>query len=115
MAAGNDEAGSIPMAVAAGLGRMGRSGMLLSEKFGSCIRLCKVFTDLPLIENSTDDSTDTMPCKTCRACAKACPGDAIGEGPFEGRSLHSEDKCDAYWAKGHVGCAICIAACPMTP
>ena len=45
---GNGEAKSVPMAVTAGLGRVGRHGMLLTDKFGACLRLCKVFTDMPL-------------------------------------------------------------------
>ena len=39
---------TIPMAVDAGLGELGRNGLLLTEKYGPRVRLCKVFTDLPL-------------------------------------------------------------------
>jgi hypothetical protein len=45
---GNDTALSIPLAIDAGLGAMGRNGLLLTSDFGPCVRLCKVFTDLPL-------------------------------------------------------------------
>jgi len=45
---GNDTALSIPLAVDAGLGELGRNGLLITPQFGPRVRLCKVFTDLPL-------------------------------------------------------------------
>ena len=46
---GNDTALSIPLAMAAGLGEWSRMGLLVTEKFGPRVRLCKVFTDMPAI------------------------------------------------------------------
>jgi len=34
--------------VDAGLGELGRNGLLVTPEFGSRVRLCKVFTELPL-------------------------------------------------------------------
>jgi len=45
--AGNDMALSIPLAVDAGLGELGRNGLLITKEFGPRLRLCKVFTNLP--------------------------------------------------------------------
>ncbi len=45
---GNDTALSIPLALAAGLGELGRMGLLITPQFGPRIRLCKVFTNMPL-------------------------------------------------------------------
>ena len=45
---GNDTALSIPLAVDSGLGELGRNGLLVTPQYGPCVRICKVFTDLPL-------------------------------------------------------------------
>jgi len=45
----NDTALSIPLAIDAGLGELGRNGLLITAEYGYCIRLCKIFTNLPLI------------------------------------------------------------------
>ena len=45
---GNDTSLSIPLAIDAGLGELGRHGLLITPEYGPCVRLCKVFTDLPL-------------------------------------------------------------------
>ncbi|MBU0595790.1 hypothetical protein KJ567_03800 [Candidatus Bipolaricaulota bacterium] len=52
---GNDTALSIPLAVDAGLGQLGRNGLLVTQQFGPCVRLCKVFTDLPLASDAPRD------------------------------------------------------------
>ena len=43
----NDTALSIPLAVDAGLGQLGRHGLLINPKVGSRCRISKIFTDLP--------------------------------------------------------------------
>ena len=45
---GNDTLQSIPLAIDAGLGEMGRNGLMLTPEYGPRLRICKVFTDLPL-------------------------------------------------------------------
>ena len=37
-----------PLAIMAGLGELSRIGILITPEFGPRVRLCKVFTDLPL-------------------------------------------------------------------
>ena len=44
---GNDTACSIPLAIDAGLGELGRNTLLITPEFGPRVRLAKVFTDLP--------------------------------------------------------------------
>ncbi|MEE8604596.1 MAG: reductive dehalogenase domain-containing protein, partial [Candidatus Aminicenantaceae bacterium] len=46
--AGNGTGLSIPMAIDAGLGELGRMGLLMTPKYGPRIRLAKVITDMPL-------------------------------------------------------------------
>jgi epoxyqueuosine reductase QueG len=45
---GNDVSLSIPYAIAAGLGELGRHGMLITPEYGPRVRLVKVFTELEL-------------------------------------------------------------------
>jgi len=40
---GNDTALSIPLAIDAGLGELGRSGLLITLQYGPRVRLCKIF------------------------------------------------------------------------
>ena len=55
MPLGNEMALSIPMAVDAGLGELGRNGLLITEKFGPRVRICKVITSLPLVPDKPVD------------------------------------------------------------
>ena len=49
---GNNTGLSIPMAIDAGLGELGRLGILITPKYGPRIRLAKVITDLPMAYGS---------------------------------------------------------------
>ena len=122
---GNDTAISIPLAMAAGLGEYSRMGLLVTEKFGPRVRLCKVFTDLPLQCDSYRPFGVVEFCKTCKRCATDCTpqaiscGDMTEEGPTV--SNHSGvlkwyvngEKCFAFWAKNRMSCTICMRVCPF--
>ena len=92
---GNPFEGVLPhktAAVLSGLGFVGKSGLFLSEKFGSKVRLATILTDmpvsaeLPVIENG---------CGSCTACQRACPAGAIyGELPkTDGTRNFDAEKC----------------------
>ncbi len=104
-------------AVLSGLGFVGKSGLFLSEKYGSKVRLATVLTDCPftaeqpIIENG---------CGSCDACKNACPAGAIfGELPTtDGERNFDPEKCSKYMkehfqdiGRGSV-CGICIKVCP---
>ncbi len=104
-------------AVLAGLGFVGKSGLFLSEDYGSKVRLATILTDLPLqserpvIENG---------CGECNACKLACPAGAIfGELPkTDGERNYDPEKCSRYMkehfqdvGRGSV-CGVCIKVCP---
>ena len=104
-------------AVLSGLGFVGKSGLFLSEKYGSKVRLATVLTDMPLrselpvIENG---------CGECTRCRDACPAGAIyGEKPTtDGNRNIDAEKCSRYMkehfqdiGRGSV-CGICIKVCP---
>jgi reductive dehalogenase len=123
----NDTAQSIPFAIDAGLGELSRLNKLVTPDFGAAVRLCKVFTDMPMacdlpIRFGVEDL-----CRQCKQCAEACPSRALSfddepsfntRGPWNnpGHKAWFEDsyKCFSYWRKVGNGCAICLASCPYT-
>ena len=104
-------------AVLSGLGFVGKSGLFLSEKYGSKVRLATVITDMPL--------TNELPiiengCGDCRLCQTACPAGAIFGTPptADGERNFDPEKCSRYMkehfqdiGRGSV-CGICIKVCP---
>ena len=83
--AANDTALSIPLAVDAGLGQMGRHGLLINPKVGARCRISKIFTDLPLEPAGAVDSGITEFCNACLKCVPKCGTKAIttGDRSFE--------------------------------
>jgi len=70
-----------PVAVAAGLGRMGIHRNVIHPKFGNFILLGTVVTDAEASEYS--QPIDYNPCLECKLCVAACPTGAIGsDGSF---------------------------------
>ena len=122
---GNDTALSIPLAMAAGLGEWSRMGLLVTEKYGPRVRICKVFTDLPLKYDSYRPFGVVAFCKTCEKCADHCPSQAISHGDMtmEGPNISSHsgipkwyinaEKCYSFWAANRMDCTSCIQVCPF--
>ena len=62
-------------AARAGLGWIGKNGLLLNERYGSWLVLGEVVTDLELeADKPCDDG-----CGDCRACVETCPTEALVE------------------------------------
>lgn len=127
---GNDTALSIPLAVDAGLGALGRNGLLLTPEYGSRVRICKVFTDMPLIADYLNlnfiKKIENF-CRTCFKCAEACETDAITkerEPSFKPATISNNssvkkyyvdvERCFEYWIENSGDCGNCIAACPFS-
>lgn len=127
---GNDTALSIPLAIDAGLGAVGRLGLLITPEFGPRVRICKVFTDLPLvpdIPNHKFINKVNKFCESCFKCAEVCETEAITkmkEPGFEGFNISNNsgvkkyyidgEKCFAFWIENSSDCGNCIAACPFS-
>jgi epoxyqueuosine reductase len=121
--AGNGTGLSIPIAIDAGLGELGRLGLLITPKYGPRVRLAKVITDMPLIPDSPIKFGVTEFCDSCMLCAEHCPSAAITEGPrtWEGKSPSNNpgtlkwyiesEKC--YDFNGF-SCSNCKRVCPFT-
>ena len=85
---GNDTALSVPVAIQAGLGHVGRHGRLITWGRGPLVRIAKIFTDLPLSSSPVASGGIIEFCETCEKCVKRCPSKAIPSGSrtFEGPS-----------------------------
>ena len=70
-------------AACAGLGKLGKNGLLLTEQYGSFVFIGLLLTDLDLQAGGIPAS-----CPGCGACMRACPGSALG---IEGQV--TEEKC----------------------
>ncbi len=108
---------SVPTAVDAGLGCIGKNGLVITPEEGPCVRLAAVFVDidnLPLSEENTHMWVRNF-CDTCNRCVKACPGKAIYETTpeFEPGQPYFVDreKCAKPFS---AGCSMCIVSCPFT-
>ena len=120
---GNDTALSIPMAIDAGLGELGRHGLLITPCFGPRVRISKVFTDLPLIPDGPIEIGVRKMCETCGKCAETCPGQAISfdEPTTEGLTISNNpgiykwyinpERCFQFWVRNGGDCANCIRVC----
>jgi epoxyqueuosine reductase len=122
---GNDTALSIPIAVEAGLGELGRNGLLITEKFGPRVRLCKVFTDLPLLPDEPCFLGVEEFCRVCMKCAEDCPSRAISFGDMttQGKTISNNpgvlkwyidpEQCFKWWGANGMDCSNCIRVCPF--
>jgi len=104
----------------AGLGEIGRMGLLMTPRLGPRVRIAVVTTDLPLLpEKPTRDPTVVDFCRLCRKCAENCPTCSI---PFEDQQLVegvrrwriNAETCFAYWNVIGTDCGRCMAVCPYS-
>ena len=122
---GNDTANSIPLAMAAGLGELGRMGLLITRQFDPRVRICKVFTDMPLEFDDYSPFGVTEFCKSCKKCAERCPSNAITDGDQTtvGPTLSNHsgvrkwyidpEKCFKFWVDNWMDCNNCVKVCPF--
>ena len=105
-------------ATCAGLGWIGKNGLLINPDFGPRLSLATVLTDAPL---QAGTPIEFCLCGNCELCMEFCPSDAItGEEwsrhePFP--ELIQLDKCASHKKKtkalhGKPNCGLCIAICP---
>jgi reductive dehalogenase len=108
------------VAVDAGLGEIGRMGLLMTPRLGPRVRLGVVTTDLPLVpDRPGDDPTVIDFCRICRKCAACCPSQSI---PFDDRRpidsalrwAIDADSCFRYWNAVGTDCGRCMAVCPYS-
>jgi epoxyqueuosine reductase len=123
---GNDTTLSVPMAIQAGLGHVGRNGRLITWDKGPLVRICKIFTDMPLPQSPPAPSGIIEFCEVCERCSKQCPSGSIplGSRTFEPVNESNnpgflkwycdEQSCFDYWHEVATGCSICFRTCNFT-
>ena len=123
---GNDTAISVPIAIQAGLGHVGRHGRLITWNEGPMVRIAKIFTDMPLAPSPMTPEGIIEYCEVCEKCAKHCPSQSIPLGPrtYEGfteannpgvlRWFCNADTCYEYWREIGTGCSVCFRVCSFT-
>jgi reductive dehalogenase len=104
----------------AGLGEIGRMGLLMTPKQGPRVRLGVVTTNLalPSKERKKDHSTLDF-CRRCKKCADVCPSKSISfDDPkcVNGtkRWQINSESCFTYWCKSGTDCGRCMATCPYS-
>jgi len=103
----------------AGLGEIGRMGLLITPQLGPRVRLAVVTTDLPLVPDAPSwDPTVIDFCINCDKCAVVCPSSAISFGDRQAqpdgtlRWRIDPERCYSYWTKTGTDCGRCMAVCP---
>jgi epoxyqueuosine reductase len=110
------------IATRAGLGWVGKCGLLVTREFGSAVRFSAVLTDAYL---EGGEPIDASWCEDCQVCVEACPAGAptgkhwtvyTDRGVFyDAHACHDHIKVEM----GRHGlsakiCGICMAVCPYT-
>jgi len=112
------------VATKAGLGWIGKCGLLVSHEFGSGIRISSFITNAKLTPSGKP--VEKSSCGHCAECVKSCPAKAISGKVWDVTTERSElidvEKCikaAKERAKKNIGkemtlCGVCFAVCPHT-
>lgn len=112
-------------AVRAGLGFIGKNGMLVNREYGLRTFIGSIICNISLPPTKTDVDIRRSYCGTCTKCIDACPANA-----FKSPYVMDASKCLSYQTieadtcqnlgtirsgeKWIFGCDICIEACPWS-
>ncbi len=122
----NDTALSIPLAIDAGLGELGRNGILVTPEFGPSVRLAKILTSMPLDKDYPIDFGVEAFCNNCLLCAEHCPSQSISynDKTFDQTCYNNNggvkkwyingETCLKFWQENGSSCSNCITVCPFT-
>ena len=108
------------VAVDAGLGVIGRMGLLMTPDLGPRVRISVVTTNMPLAySESIPDRTVLHFCDLCKKCAENCPVAAIPDGSREkidnsDRWQINSEKCYHFWTVSGTDCGRCMSVCPYS-
>jgi ferredoxin len=107
-------------ATCAGLGWIGKNGLIINRQYGSKLSWATVLTNAPL---EPDDPVRESECGGCDLCVRHCPSGAISgrhwslEEPL--KKVVSYDKCSALKKERHLlhgkpNCGFCVTVCPYS-
>ena len=104
----------------AGLGDLGRMGLLMTPQQGPRVRIGVVTTDVDLVVGHRQPDMSVIDfCSVCKKCAQNCPSKSIPKGERETidgalRWKINADNCFLYWNVVGTDCAKCMAVCPYS-
>jgi ferredoxin len=104
----------------AGLGEIGRIGLLMTPNQGPRVRLGVVTTDAGLISDERRPDASVIDfCQVCMKCAENCPSHSISFGnrqEIDGalRWRINSETCFHYWNVIGTDCGRCMAVCPYS-
>ena len=108
---------TLPHAIDAGFGNLGKHGSIINDQLGSAFRLADVVTDAPLIPDERRDIASDDFCMSCTKCVEDCPPGAISNEKQWVRGSYrwyiDFDKCVPYMGENKA-CAICLTTCPYS-
>ena len=102
----------------AGLGEIGRMGLLMTPRQGPRVRIAVVTSNIPLrISVRKEDPSVINFCEICKKCADVCPSSSIS---FNDREIINgslrwqinSESCFTYWCNVGTDCGRCMRACP---
>jgi epoxyqueuosine reductase len=110
------------IATRAGLGWIGKCALLVTEKYGSAIRISSVLTDAPL---EVAQPVNRSNCGTCENCVRNCPAEALSgdlwsvdmdRDMFFDTLVCRNKAIERSWkiSPGETQCGLCILVCPKT-
>lgn len=116
---GNYQVLAAAVAHDAGIGELGRLGLIMTPGHGPRIRLAVVTTDLVLDEDAPVNFGVQHFCEICKKCAHNCPSASI---EFNDRKKvrgvvkwqSQMETCYKFWRTAGTDCAICMAVCPYS-
>jgi len=109
----------------AGMGWIGRNGMLITKEYGPRQRIAPIFIEHKYFEFTDNRDHDWLEdyCKLCERCQKECPAQAIYPesvvrfdnvpGIDTMQTCIDRDKCFPFFAET-LGCSICVKVCPFS-
>jgi reductive dehalogenase len=102
----------------AGLGELGRMGLLMTPGHGPRVRIGVITTDMVLIPDHYQKQESVLDfCRMCEKCADCCPGNSIPHGDPEKidgvrRWKINSESCFTIWCKVGTDCGRCMSVCP---
>lgn len=107
-----------PLTKMAGLGWLGKNGLMITPEYGPRVRLAAVFANIESLPFSTHNDHAWVAdfCDKCGICIRNCPAQAIYEQPIQhetGRVTCVDNvRCFPFFNDYH-GCSVCIRVCPF--